>query len=253
MTDVLTTVLRDSDVENRRLALSTFAAAVRNKSHLLLPHLSILLPLVLDQAHKDPSLIREVSMGPFKHTVDDGLEVRKNAYETLYSLMEIASARLFADDTQRAALFERAIAGVADDRAIQTLSNLMLPKLAAASPDDMIRRLDAVAEPFKVVLSFRPKDTAVRPEIEKAEEAKRGVVKVTLELGRLFPGEVPGAGDAAAKGAVGAAAGASAAGRAAGTVGTRPVWSAYWEFMMATMGDMVKATEKDMREGGRAI
>lgn len=253
MTDVLTTILRDSDVENRRLALSTFAAAVRNKSHLLLPHLSALLPLVLDQAHKDPSLIREVSMGPFKHTVDDGLEVRKNAYETLYSLMEIAPARLFADDVQRAALFERAIAGVADDRAIQSLSNLMLPKLAAASPDDMLRRLDAVAEPFRVVLSFRPKDTAVRPEIEKAEEAKRGVVKVTLELGRMFPGEVPGAGDAAAKGVGGAGAGASAAGRSAGAAGTRPVWSAYWEFMMATMGDLVKATEKDIREGGRAI
>ena len=192
-------------------------------------------------------------MGPFKHTVDDGLEVRKNAYETLYSLMEIAPARLFADDTQRAALFERAIAGVADDRAIQSLSNLMLPKLAAASPDDMIPRLDAVAEPFRVVLSFRPKDTAVRPEIEKAEEAKRGVVKVTLELGRMFPGEVPGAGDAAAKGAGAVGVGASAPGRAAGTAGTSPVWSAYWEFMMATMGDLVKATEKDIREGGRAI
>lgn len=75
--DALTTMMRDSEVENRRLSLNTFNAAARNKSELILPHLSSLMPLVVDHSHKDPSLIREVSMGPFKHTVDDGLEVRK--------------------------------------------------------------------------------------------------------------------------------------------------------------------------------
>ena len=75
--DVLTTMMRDSEVDNRRSSLNTFNAAVRNKVHLIMPHITKLLPLVIDQTFKDRSLIREVTMGPFKHQVDDGLEVRK--------------------------------------------------------------------------------------------------------------------------------------------------------------------------------
>jgi cullin-associated NEDD8-dissociated protein 1 len=236
-------MMRDSDVENRRTALSTFAAAVRNKLHLLLPHINAVLPLVLDQARKDPSLIREVSMGPFKHTVDDGLEVRKNAYETLYSLMEIAPGRILQDEVSRSSLFERAIAGVNDDRSIQSLSNLMLPKLASAAPEEMLRRLDLLAEQLRIVLAFKPKDTAVRPEVEKAEEAKRGVVKVTLELGKMFPSVTVNAADA--KNGTHTATGAGGA--------LRPVWSGYWEWLMVNYGELVKAADRESKESGRAM
>lgn len=77
MIEVLTFIMRDSNLENRRAALNTFNAAVKNKSDLIMPSLTQLMPLVLDQTLIDPSLIREVQMGPFKHKVDDGLECRK--------------------------------------------------------------------------------------------------------------------------------------------------------------------------------
>lgn len=40
-----------------------------------------------------PSLL-QVEMGPFKHTVDDGLDVRKAAFECMYSLLESCLGRL---------------------------------------------------------------------------------------------------------------------------------------------------------------
>jgi TATA-binding protein interacting (TIP20) len=33
------------------------------------------------------NLVRIVEMGPWKHRVDDGLEARKTAYETMYTLV----------------------------------------------------------------------------------------------------------------------------------------------------------------------
>ena len=74
---MLTIMLNDNEMENRRLALSTLNSAIRNKPDFVLPDLSQLLPYVLGDSKLKPELIREVQMGPFKHKVDDGLEVRK--------------------------------------------------------------------------------------------------------------------------------------------------------------------------------
>jgi cullin-associated NEDD8-dissociated protein 1 len=75
--DMLITMLHDAELENRRLALTTLNSATHNKPDLILPHLAQLLPLVMKESVVKPELIREVMMGPFKHKVDDGLEVRK--------------------------------------------------------------------------------------------------------------------------------------------------------------------------------
>ena len=75
--DMLTTMLGDANLENCRLALTTMNSATTNKSDLMLPHLAHLIPSVIKDSKVNPDLIREVQMGPFKHKVDDGLELRK--------------------------------------------------------------------------------------------------------------------------------------------------------------------------------
>jgi cullin-associated NEDD8-dissociated protein 1 len=75
--NMLITMLNDSELENRRLALTTLNSAAHNKPGLILPHLGQLTPLVIKESKIKPELIREVQMGPFRHKVDDGLEVRK--------------------------------------------------------------------------------------------------------------------------------------------------------------------------------
>ena len=77
MVPLLTNMLADSDLGNHRLALTTLNSAIHNKMNLLLPHLDELLPAVFGDTRIKPELIREVQMGPFKHKVDDGLDLRK--------------------------------------------------------------------------------------------------------------------------------------------------------------------------------
>lgn len=74
---MLTTMLNDLNLENRRLALGALNSATHNQRDILLPHLAELLPLVMKESKVKPELVRDVAMGPFKHKVDDGLEVRK--------------------------------------------------------------------------------------------------------------------------------------------------------------------------------
>lgn len=82
---LLVNMLSDRDLGNHRLALTTLNSAIHNKMEILVPHLNELLPAVFGDTKVKPELIREVQMGPFKHRVDDGLELRKVSTPNLLS------------------------------------------------------------------------------------------------------------------------------------------------------------------------
>lgn len=238
---MLTTMLNDPNLENRRLALSTLNAATQHKGDIVLPHLAQLIPLVMKESKINTDLIREVQMGPFKHKIDDGLELRKvricsstihgthangwhqSGYETLYALMENAYTRINPLD-----LFDRVIAGLDDEHEIRMLCNLMLTKLIVLDPDETARRLDPIAERFRVILSFKAKDNTVKQDIEKAAEASKGALKVTVLLHNAFP----------------AAAGPS------GVVSTSlqgQAWKGYWDMVGKDFRSQVMAMESEVK------
>lgn len=179
---MLVQMLNESDLENRRLALTTFNSAMHNKPEIILPALDQLLPLTMKETEVKPELIREVQMGPFKHKVDDGLEIRKSAYETLYALLETAISKLSPSDLSEC--YDRVVAGVSDEHDIRILCNLMLTKLMLLAPEQTHSRLETIAENFRAVLSIKPKDNAVKQELEKLQEGSKGVLKVSVLLNK---------------------------------------------------------------------
>ncbi|CAF4330854.1 unnamed protein product, partial [Adineta steineri] len=80
--------LEDEDIDVRRVALVMFNSAAHNKPMLIRDLLKELLPKLYNETRVRQDLIREVEMGPFKHTVDDGLDLRKAAYECMYTLLD---------------------------------------------------------------------------------------------------------------------------------------------------------------------
>ncbi|KAI9731003.1 MAG: hypothetical protein M1834_005464 [Cirrosporium novae-zelandiae] len=215
---MLTTMLIDQDLANRRLALSTLNSAMHNKSELIIPHLSQLLPLVIDESKKRPELIREVQMGPFKHKVDDGLDVRKSAYETLYSFLDTVFTRMNISST-----FERILDGIEDESDIRTFSHLMLTKLVDLEPEETQRHLDPLADRFRTVLSRKLKENAVKQEVEKAQEAQRSVLKMSNKLHLAFP----------------------VASSSSVTMNTHQNWRTYLEWIQKEYKDDLKAVSED--------
>lgn len=78
-------------------------------------------------------LIREVEMGPFKHTVDDGLDIRKAAFECMYTLLEQGLDRV--DINQ---FLEHVQAGLRDHYDIKMLTYLMTARLALLCPNAVL-------------------------------------------------------------------------------------------------------------------
>lgn len=87
--------LTDPDLNVRRVALVTFNSAAHNKPSIVKTDVLVtVLPHVYAETKIRKDLIREVEMGPFKHTVDDGLDLRKAAFECMYTLLETCLERL---------------------------------------------------------------------------------------------------------------------------------------------------------------
>lgn len=61
----------------RKAAVQSLSTVAHHKPRLLAGQLPPLLPKLYAQTAVDESLIRVVDLGPFKHRIDDGLELRK--------------------------------------------------------------------------------------------------------------------------------------------------------------------------------
>ena len=121
-------------------------------------------------------------------------------------------------------LVDRVIAGIEDEHEIKVLCNLMLAKLIVLDPEETARRLDAIAERFRAILAFKPKENAVKQEVEKAAEASKGVLKVTVLLHNAFP-----------------------AASSASTNVQGQAWKGYWEWIGKEFKPQLLAMENEVK------
>ncbi|KAJ3070655.1 Cullin-associated NEDD8-dissociated protein 1, partial [Quaeritorhiza haematococci] len=174
-------LVKDGDLNVRRVSLATLNSAAHNKPHLIRDSLSELLPLLYEETNVKQELIHEVQMGPFKHKVDDGLETRKSAFECMYTLLETCLSQI-----EIFGFLQRVLVGLADpSHEITVLAHLMLQRLAFLSPTAVSQKLDGTVEPLKASLLSKPKPNAVKQEVEKNAELVRSAARTALVLSRV--------------------------------------------------------------------
>jgi len=169
--------LTDPDLNVRRVALVAFNSAAHNKPSLIRDLLRSVLPQLYNETQKRKELIREVEMGPFKHEVDDGLDLRKAAFECMYTLLEKCIDRLdifeFLSHVQD---------GLKDHYDIKMLTYLMVARVAQLCPGAVLTKLDKLVEPLKLTVTTKVKANAVKQEYEKQDELKRSAMRAVAAL-----------------------------------------------------------------------
>ncbi|KAL4655691.1 cullin-associated NEDD8-dissociated protein 1-like [Arapaima gigas] len=174
--DFLKTV-RDPDLNVRRVALVMFNSAAHNKPSLIRGLLGSVLPSLYKETQIRKELIREVEMGPFKHTVDDGLDVRKAAFECMYTLLDSCLDSLDIFD-----LLDHVEEGLKDHYDIRMLNFIMLARLCSLSPAAVTQRLDRLVEPLRATCTTKVKAGSVKQEFEKQEELRRSAMRAVAAL-----------------------------------------------------------------------
>ncbi|CAG4965249.1 unnamed protein product [Colias eurytheme] len=169
--------LRDPELCVRRVALVAFNSAAHNKPSLvrdLLPHV---LPTIYRETKVKKELIREVEMGPFKHSVDDGLDLRKAAFECMYTLLGTCLDRLDVFEFLR-----HVEDGLRDHYDIKMLTYLMCARLATLCPAVVLQRLESLVEPLRATCTMKVKANSVKQEYEKQDELKRSALRAAAAL-----------------------------------------------------------------------
>uniref|UniRef100_A0A4X2LA96 Cullin associated and neddylation dissociated 2 (putative) n=1 Tax=Vombatus ursinus TaxID=29139 RepID=A0A4X2LA96_VOMUR len=169
--------LQDSDLNVRRVALALFNSAAHNKPSLIRDFLDNTLPHLYTETKVRKELIREVEMGPFKHTVDDGLDVRKAAFECMYTLLESCLDRLDIYE-----YLNHVEDGLKDHYDIRMLTFIMLARLSTLCPNTVLQRLDRLVEPLRATCTSKVKAGSVKQEFEKQDELKRSAMRAVAAL-----------------------------------------------------------------------
>ncbi|CAG2112251.1 unnamed protein product [Medioppia subpectinata] len=169
--------LQDPDINVRRVALVAFNSAAHNKPLLIRDLLDSILPQLYNETKVRKELIREVEMGPFKHTVDDGLDIRKAAFECMYTLLDSCLDRIDIFE-----FLNHVEDGLRDHYDIKMLTYLMLVRLSTLCPSAVLQRLEGLVEPLKSTCIAKVKANAVKQEFEKQDELKRSAMRAFLAL-----------------------------------------------------------------------
>ncbi|KAI7790839.1 cullin-associated NEDD8-dissociated protein 2 [Triplophysa rosa] len=154
-----------------------FNSAAHNKPSLIRGLLNSLLPHLYNKTQIRKDLVREVEMGPFKHTVDDGLDVRKAAFECMYTLLDSC-----LDCLDIFEFLNHVEEGLKDHYDIKMLTFIMLARLSKLCPGAVVQRLDRLVEPLKATCTTKVKAGSVKQEFEKQEELRRSAMRAVAAL-----------------------------------------------------------------------
>ncbi|MBN3306198.1 CAND1 protein, partial [Amia calva] len=163
--------LQDPDLNVRRVALVMFNSAAHNKPSLIRGLLATVLPHLYKETQIRKELVREVEMGPFKHTVDDGLDVRKAAFECMYTLLDSCLDCLDMFE------FLNHV-----EEGLKMLTFIMVARLSSLCPNVVIQRLDQLVEPLRATCTTKVKAGSVKQEFEKQDELKRSAMRAVAAL-----------------------------------------------------------------------
>eukprot|EP01006_Ploeotia_vitrea_P018663 TRINITY_DN5030_c0_g1_i1.p1 TRINITY_DN5030_c0_g1~~TRINITY_DN5030_c0_g1_i1.p1 ORF type:complete len:1256 (+),score=241.90 TRINITY_DN5030_c0_g1_i1:44-3811(+) len=187
---------KKGSVKLRRAGILLFTAAAHNKPDLVRANLATYMPALYAETPLDKSLVREINLGPFKHKMDDGLELRKAAFECMDILLDDTTpGSLLEFLSDYATFIAHVLFGIKDENTdIRMLSHLMLTKLSriANALLPLLGALDQISETLTATVTKKLKTNAVQQDKDRHEDLIRSCLRAIDSLTKI-PGALDNA------------------------------------------------------------
>ncbi|KAJ2263683.1 Cullin-associated NEDD8-dissociated protein 1 [Coemansia sp. RSA 376] len=169
--------ISDADINVRRLTLLALYTLIQAKLELVEDVIPSIQPALFQQTVIDERVVREISMGPFKRKIDDGLEMRKVAYMCVQLLI-----RHMLPIVDGAALVDCVVRGIPDDPEVRAIVQHMVMETASTFPSNYVARLDDIGKSIKEVRDVKVHKAAVKQEVDKKEDSIKVAVSIAAKL-----------------------------------------------------------------------
>jgi len=153
-------LLSDPEIPVRKAVMLSLNYVAHHKPKIIRDLLSKHLPLLYGETKIKKELIKEVDLGPFKHKVDAGIELRQAAFECMYTLLDTCLTRL---DIQE--LISQLVSGLQDEYDIQMLNHLIVIRLAKIAGSALSGGIEQLVEPLKACVTATAKEQAVAQQV----------------------------------------------------------------------------------------
>jgi len=186
----------DEDLAVRRAALLTVNTMIRNKPDFVHSQLggdteTSLLGVIYRETLVKPELVRKITVGPFKHIVDDGLVLRIAAFECLDTILDECIDKVepnaFMSSLASYDAKNEPTGGLADDIDVKMICQLLLMKAVDIFPAAVTASIEPICAAFAATLKTKVKSDAVPTEVQRNDDCVKSVCRVVVRLRALEP------------------------------------------------------------------
>eukprot|EP01127_Copromyxa_protea_P015661 TRINITY_DN4544_c0_g1_i1.p1 TRINITY_DN4544_c0_g1~~TRINITY_DN4544_c0_g1_i1.p1 ORF type:complete len:1238 (+),score=400.75 TRINITY_DN4544_c0_g1_i1:38-3751(+) len=173
-------LLSDPEIPVRKAVMLSLNYVAHHKPKIIRDLLGKYLPALYGETKVKKELIKEVDLGPFKHKVDAGIELRQAAFECMYTLMDTCLTKL---DLQE--FISQLVSGLQDEYDIQMLNHLILIRLAKIAGSALSGGLEQLVEPLKACVTATAKEQAVAQQVERNNELIRSALRAIYSINQI--------------------------------------------------------------------
>lgn len=171
-------LLKEDDIAVKNVALLMVYSAVHNTPQLVVPHMKeLILPQMVELAQLN--MQRKIDLGPFKHTVDDALPLRKSALTVFATCLEKCPASL--DIPAFMPVIVKALADVED---VQLQTHQIVLTMCSRCPIPIVAAADSFVEPLEKTVN-KKKGQKTGTELERVYEWIKSGLRVMLAISRV--------------------------------------------------------------------